>query len=343
MKKLFYILLVCGLLASCKSDDMEDLLSDRISSIEISTVTATGGDGTSATGQTYIFEYDAMGRLKKVNDKDFYYGTNGRVEFSRIERRAKDEYRDEEYIEHLSYHWDAQGRLKEVYVDLLYQKYNYTTKHPVWEQYEESNEEDVLLATFSYEGLNRKPSSIRYRKMSFDPPSPFVILGKEEEVRYLYEGDNVISTQLDGYLKHAQLGANPDPLISLIPYKKEVSNTYLGNPHYLAKIYAQLGFHPYNLTEVISINSIARSQSSIEIEGDKDINWTPPEGGDINWIDVGQINWKDYEQDETTVDMELGFWDRNTIYSYRFNILELPTEIVGEGNGVMQRTVITYE
>lgn len=332
MKRLLYILLVCGLFTACKSDDMEDLLSDRISSIEINTVTATGGYGSSATGTTYRFEYDAMGRLKKVNDKEFYYGTNGRVEFSRIERRAKDEYRDEEYVEHLSYHWDAQGRLKEVYVDLLYQKYNYTSKHSVWEQNKESKEENELLATFSYEESNRKPSSIRYRKMSFDLPSPFVTLGKEEEVRYLYEDDNVISTQLDGYLKHAQLGT--DPLISLIPYKKEVSNTYLGNPHYLTKIYAQLGFHPYDLAEVVSANSIARSQADAEIEGDEDINWTLPEGDDINWTDLGI--------DNNTDNLPFLF-DGKTTYSYRFNALELPTEIVGEGNRRKELIVVTYE
>lgn len=331
MKRLLYIFLVCGLFVSCKSDDMEHVLSDRISSIEISAATAIE-TGTSATGLTYTFEYDESGRLKKVNDKVFYYGANGRVEFSRIERKVKDEYGEEEYVEHLSYHWDTQGRLKEVYLDRLYQKYSYDGEHHAWDQHQESSVENVLLAVFSYAGTNRKPASIRYREMSLDLSSPLVTLGKEEEIHYSYEGDNVVSVQLDGYLKYTQLGANPP--IGLIPYRKEVSNTYLGDPHYLAKIYVQLGFHPYSLTEVVSANSMARSQSNIEIEGEEDGAWTSPGGEDINWTDM------DTGEDTYIISP---LFEGTITHSYRFNVLNLPTEIVGEGDGTLQRTNITYE
>src|SRR5690606_21818836 len=123
MKRLFCLFLVYLGFASCESDNIDQHLSNRIASIEINTEANAGLYGATVTGTTYIFEYDEIGRLKKINDKEFYYGANGLVAFSKIERKIKDGSRDEEYIEHLSYHWDEQKRLKNIYIDLLQQKY----------------------------------------------------------------------------------------------------------------------------------------------------------------------------------------------------------------------------
>lgn len=332
MKKILYMLLVCGLLAACASDDMETSLTDRISSVEISTV---GGYENSATGSTYTFEYNPGGRIERVNDKKFYYDTKGRVEFSRIERKVKDEHRSEEYIERLSYHWDAQGRLKEVWVDSLYQRYIYFSERGVVGSDEGGMVADIVLATYNYEGTNRKPASIRYRKISKTPSSSMFYIGEEEEVKYSYDGANVVASQLMSYL-HLPLPATGDLSYIPHPFKKNSSYTYLTNPNHLAKIYTQLGFHPYNLHEVVSANCVATSKIEIDSEGLEDITdrWTPPKRGDIHWTDL-----------DTGGDIAImaPLFDGKITYSYHFNILELPTEIVGEGNGIMQRTVITYE
>lgn len=328
-------MLVCGLFASCKSDELEQLLFDRVSSIQVAI--QRGSMGSLAPGLpaevaigTYPFEYDALGRVVKVGYKTFYYGPDGKVAYSKEgEINPNDNY----YFERLSYHWDGQGRLKEVYVDSLFQRYLNYDHQPISDElaYQESDLEGVLLATFSYEGDNRRPSTIKYRKMNRTLPSLTVALGEEEEVSYIYEGENVVSVQLDGYLKQNRIGL--DVPVGLLPYKMEAVYTYLSNPHHLSKIYTQLGFHPYNLTEVVSANCIARSQVNIEIEGGEDIEdrWTPPKGGDIHWTDL-----------DTDWEAPL-FSFGKTNYSYRFNVLDLPTEIVEEGDGTMQRTVITYE
>ncbi|RZF59751.1 putative periplasmic lipoprotein [Sphingobacterium corticibacterium] len=329
MKKVLYILLVCVLLTACASDDMEAPMTDRVSSLEISTV---GGYGASPAELTYTFEYDAAGRLNKVNDKAFYYGANGRVEYSRVERKAEDEYRNEEYIERLSYHWDTQGRLNEVRVDSLYQRYKYFSEQGAVSSDEGGMVADIVLATYNYEGTNRKPSSIRYREISKTPSSSMFYIGVEEEVKYAYDGANVVGSQLMSYL---QLPLSSTGDISYIPhpFKKNSSYTYLINPHHLAKIYAQLGFHPYHLREVISGQVMATSKVEVDTEGVDD-RWTPPENGDIRWTDL-------YPDGEVGINSPV--FNGKTTYSYRFNALELPTEIVGEGDGIMQRTVITYE
>ncbi|NGM64620.1 hypothetical protein [Sphingobacterium sp. SGR-19] len=326
---------ICGLLTACTSDDMEELLFDRVSSIQIAM--QRSGIGSLAPGlpsevaiATYPFEYDALGRVVKVGYKTFYYGSDGKVAYSKEgEINPSDNY----YFERLSYHWDGQGRLKEVYVDSLYQRYQHHDHQPVSNEfaYQESKLKDELLATFSYEGDNRRPSTIKYRKMNRALPSLIVTLGEEEEIHYIYENENVVSVQRDGYLKQNEVGLGGP--VGLIPYKMEMAYTYLSNPHHLARIYTQLGFHPYKLTEVVSVNCIARSQVSIEIEGGEDIGdrWTRPEGVDTHWTDL-------YTGSEEPF---LSFGKSN--YSYRFNTLELPTEIVVEGDGTMQRTLISYE
>lgn len=332
MKRLFCLFLVCLGFASCESDNIDQHLSNRIASIEINTEANAGLYGTTVTGTTYIFEYDEIGRLKKINDKEFYYGANGLVAFSKIERKIKDGSRDEEYIEHLSYHWDEQKRLKNIYIDLLQQKYihSYSAGYDAQSMEKDNTLESVLLATFFYESTNRKPSSIRYREMYKDPSSLLVSLGEEEEAHYLYDGGNVISARLAGYLRNYLPGT--DPLINLRPYSLEASHTYLEKPHYLLEIYTQLGFHPFNIGEVISANSIERSQTTIKVEEGNDLDWTPPEGGNINWTDIGT----------DTGNLSFGF-DGKTTYRYRFNKLDLPTEIIEEREGGMQRTRITYE
>ena len=332
MRVIIYILLVFGLFASCKSDDMESLQSDKISTIEIIKVQNLGGLVNTGASSVIDLEYDAMGRLKKIGDREFYYGANGRVEFSRIERKVKDPYKEEVYVEHLSYHWDAQGRLKDVYVDSLYQNYNYSIGSDL-QQNRGSLIKDGLLAQFSYEGQQTKPSVIRYRTLSLDPSSLLVGLGQEREAKYFYDGANVINSQqnLDISVPISTAGG-----ISYTPHDVVIVElfTYLTNTNYLAKMYDQLGFHPFMLHEVVSANSIATRTVEADMKGldISDNQWRPSEGGGIHWTDVGN----------DLQDMSL-FFDGKTTYSYRFNVLELPTEILAEGFGTSQRTIITYE
>ncbi|HLT86587.1 MAG TPA: hypothetical protein VKZ57_03295 [Sphingobacterium sp.] len=326
MKRLFYILLVCGLFASCKSDDMEHPLSDRISSIE---TVATVGYGLPSSGQDLTFAYDEQGRLKKVNDMVFYYGIDGKVEYSRVFMESPHPHGKTVYIERLSYHWDTQGRLKEVYLDSLYKK---TPAIPGGVVIDDSENlmENILLATYTYDGTNRKPSNIVYRPLTRSG-SNIIAINAEERIDYVYEGENPSFSLLTGSI---DVSISPIPHEGR-PFQITTTNTYLPNIHPLAKLYNQLGFHPINLAEVIPLNCVSTIQREIEMEDIEHIAFTPPEGGDINGNDAGQ--------DETPVDTELGSFEGKTTYSYRFNVLELPTEIVGEGDGTMQRTVITYE
>lgn len=319
MKRLLYTLLLCGIFASCASDDVEPLPSDRIKSVEISSIV---GYGIPVADQTHTFEYDAAGRLRKVNDKVFYYNAKGRVEFSRIERKLKDEYRNEEYVERLSYRWDALGRLKSVLIDSLYQRHQ-TFSQDGSIKTDQTNLSgsadgvDLFLATFSYEGTNPQPSYIKYREMFKKPLSPFIVLGAEEEVNYSYEGANVSNGQA---MTYESLPVASTTKLSEIPYpiRKKSAFTYLTSPNYLRRLYTQLGFHPFHLHEVVSTNSVATSKITTDFAGEIEDRGAPPEGSNVGLVE-------------------------KTTYSYRFNALDLPTEIVGEGEGGMQRTLITYE
>ncbi|CAM3565911.1 hypothetical protein [Sphingobacterium prati] len=76
----------------------------------ISTLSASNGAETS-----YLLEYDAQGRITKVNEQQFHYGVNGRVDYSRIALQDKRNGIEREKIVRLSYHWDEQNRLKSVF------------------------------------------------------------------------------------------------------------------------------------------------------------------------------------------------------------------------------------
>ncbi|PRD49178.1 hypothetical protein [Sphingobacterium haloxyli] len=326
MKRLLYIVFICGLLTACASDDMEALLSDRISSME---TVATVGYGLPSSGGRLTFAYDEQGRLKKVNDKVFYYGTDGKVAYSRVFLESPHPHGKAVYMERLSYHWDERGRLKEVYLDSLYKK---TPAIPGGISIGDSENllEDILLSTYTYEGINRKPSTVVYRPLTRSE-SNIIAIKAEERIDYRYSGENPSSSLLMGIM---------DASISPISHEGRrfqltTVNTYLPNIHPLARLYKQLGFHPTDLAGVIPLNCVSTIQREIETEDVGETEFTPPEGGGINWIDAGQ--------EEILVDTEFGSFEGKATYSYRFNVLELPTEIVGEGNGIMQRTVITYE
>ncbi|PRD54270.1 hypothetical protein [Sphingobacterium gobiense] len=326
MKRLLYMLFVCGLLTACASDDMEALLSDRISSME---TVATVGYGLPSSDGRLTFVYDEQGRLKKVNDKVFYYGTDGKVTYSRVFLESPHPHGKAVYTERLSYHWDERGRLKEVYLDSLYKK---TPAIPGGIVIGDSENllENTLLATYTYEGVNRKPSSIVYRPLTRSG-SNIIAIKAEERIDYRYAGENPSSSLLTGVMDVSISPTSPEGR----PFQITTVNAYLPNIHPLAKLYTQLGFHPTDLAGVIPLNCVSTIQREIETEHVEDVEFTPPEEGGIHWTDVGA--------EDISVSTGLGSFEGKTTYSYRFNVLELPIEIVGEGDGTMQRTVITYE
>src|SRR5690606_356244 len=326
MKRLLYILLVWGLFASCKSDDMEHPLSDRVLSLE--TVETVGYGLPSADGRL-IFAYDEQGRLRNVNDKVFYYGTDGKVQYSRVFMESPHPHGKTVYIERLSYQWDTQGRLKEVHLDSLYKK---TPAIPGGIVIDDAENllKNILLATYTYEGTNRKPSGIVYRPL-VRSGSTIIAIKAEEKIAYMYEGENPSSSLLTGVM---------DVSISGIPHEGRpfgvaTVNTYLPNIDPLEKLYDQLGFHPTKLGMVVPLNCVSTIQREMQLEDAGDVSFTPPEGESIYWMDA--------ELEETLVDSDLNLSGGKMTYSYRFNASELPTEIVGESDGTMQRTVITYE
>ena len=326
MKRLLYILLVWGLFASCKSDDMEHPLSDRVFSME---TIETVGYGISSSDGHLIFAYDEQGRLKNVNDKVFYYGTDGKVAYSRVFIESPHPHGRTVYIERFSYQWDTQGRLKEVHLDSLYKKTPAIPGGLVIGD-SENLEENILLATYTYEGTNRKPADVVYRPLTRSG-STIIAIKAEEKIAYMYAGENPSSSLLTGAVDVSLSGI----LHEGRPFRITTVNTYLPNIDPLAKLYNQLGFHPTDLKSVVPLNCVSTIQREIEVEDVGNVGLTPSEGGSIHWVDVRQI--------EIPVDNDLNLSDGKMTYSYRFNASELPTEIVGEGDGTMQRTVITYE
>lgn len=320
MKRQLYILLVCALFVACKSDDdIEHPLSDRVSKIEIITSFDQGGSVSDkkfdATTVTYSFEYDEQGRVTKVNDRIFFYDGTGRVSHSIVERKMEDEH----YVEQLRYYWEGQGRLREVRLD-LYQRYEANG-----EMYHESLVEDFLLATFDYSPYHQKPYIIEYSQLIKEQDSRIVSLDVHKRVTHLYDGDgNLGEIRFIGY-EITPFPSDEEASFYTWPYARRVSPTYLEGPHYLAKIYAQLGFHPYRLEEVVGANSIATTRVEITQDGDVRSEWTPSA-------------WREFAGNR----FELGGYSP-AVYNYYLNALELPTEIIIESNGITQHTLITYE
>jgi hypothetical protein len=314
MKESHYLLLACGLLSSCKSDDITDISSDRISSIErISTV----GYGVPPLIERHAFVYDERGLLKKVDERVFYYGVNDKAEYSRVFLTSFQPNGNSVYVERLSYRWDAQGRLIDINLDSLYKKTpaipgGISTDGP------ESLIRNIVLASYKYNGTDRKPSAIFYRPITHSG-SNIIIIGDEEKVEYTYEGGNVSSSVRTGKINS-----------SGHPVRMTTVNTYLPNKHHFAEIYDKLGFHPYNFAEVVPQNCVNTSER--KVDGFNSDGFTPPKGGDINFVDIsGDV-----------ISFPFVFTGKAT-YSYHFNDMGLPIEITEGGDGVTQRTVITYK
>jgi len=286
------------------------------------------------------FKYDAQDRIQKIGDKVFYYGANGKVAYSRLATEYKGERLEMKYIERLSYYWDSQGRLKEVYLDSLYQKSRYL--FPVEETIGTGNENEsmmggVLLASYSYEGTHRKPFKIKYRRIMRSMWGQVGSIGLEEEIHYRYEGNDVAASRLSGYL----IGPLPiDPTPSGNRYNLDVLYTYISNPNYLSKVYEQLGFHPFDLSTVVPEHSVATVRTEIDVDlanmgTDADLPGIVRNGHSIS------LYYTDLLPEPKTIFIE----DNNGMdtYTYRFNDTGWSVEITGNIGSIYGKTIIRYE
>lgn len=202
----------------------------------------------------FEFEYDQQGRVRKVGDRVFYYGANGKVNASRIHRTSgKNTYAGEAYIERLSYHWDGNGRLKDVVLDSLYIK---NSMDPDAETISVDGEmfqhlvTGVKIAEFTYQGSNTAPSTIAYRdiiRKNADLTGGMeTLIVPVTEIFFEYDGANV-KLKKGSYIRS-------DPRWGDIEQTNLVYSQYTDRPHFLYAAYQQLGFHPFVLYDVVPAN-----------------------------------------------------------------------------------------
>ena len=240
MKYIIPALLLCGAFNySCQKDGPE---KDNTRLVLFKSASQFNSN-TSET--SYEFQYDAQGRVVKVNQQQFHYGANGRVDYSRIALQDRTGGIAREKIVRLSYHWDEQNRLKSVFVDSLYNKSS-TFTDGISTGGSESLIKDKLLTSYSYTSGMSVPTKIVYRKLE----RFYEQIGDEQELTFVYKGDNI--QKLKNFLYFSPLFNIPgDTKLELTLFSFfQYSNTI--NPLY--SIYKQMGFNPVDINQVISKN-----------------------------------------------------------------------------------------
>ncbi len=240
----FACCLLVSLICSCSKDKDPDQPAARLASLEETSVGPLMNPLTSTL--KYSFGYDDQHRVSAMNDRYFFYGNNGKVSYSRINRISLlVNGMTHEYKERLRYEWDDQGRLSSVVGDTLYHHvYSGDAQHAQTQL--KSLKTGWVLARYSYNGTEKLPRSITsiigYEIPTGEPT--------REKYDFSYSGADV-SHQLTTQ-------EFPGPLSSTGQTLSMSLNTwyrYSTHPHFLYNIYKQLGFNPCNLNSVVSAHT----------------------------------------------------------------------------------------
>ncbi|MGE8290602.1 MAG: hypothetical protein ACN6ON_02955 [Sphingobacterium sp.] len=239
---IFLVFLCCIFSYSCQKDNA-DAYDKRLLSI---TRVARVADFRPLE-TNYMFEYDAQGRIIKVNDQLYHYGKNGKVDYSRIDIRSQNNGVIREKIIRLSYHWDEQNRLKNILVDSLYHKLFYISEG-INVIHKESIVKNVLLSSFFYSSGAVAPTKITYREWNESDGK----IGMDEEVTYILEGENIAKSKLYKHLMRPLPNNNGDLSYSGSNFYSFYRYSNSLNPFY--SIYKQMGFNPISIHKVVSKN-----------------------------------------------------------------------------------------
>jgi hypothetical protein len=225
MKKIVFLFVLSTLICSisCEKEQQNENQHFRIKSYHMF------DEGTHFNPPGFIFVYDEEGKIKRINDTQYYYRTDGKVDYTRRGNEGS-VYREQ-------FHWDDLGRLSQIVVDSMYiVTVDGITLH-----------RNVSKAQFSYEGNKNLPSSISY----FGEPVPGLGPIWHTKRDYSYEGENV---------RAVVVGFLGDNVQTKTFYK--ISN----RQNVLYDVYKQLGFNPLYPFEVVSKNAVELSYSkSIDV------------------------------------------------------------------------------
>jgi len=239
---IFLVFLCCIFSYSCQKDNADEYDKRLLSITRVARVADFRPLETN-----YMFEYDAQGRIIKVNDQLYHYGKNGKVDYSRIDIRSQNNGVIREKIIRLSYHWDEQNRLKNILVDSLYHKLFYISEG-INVIHKESIVKNVLLSSFFYSSGAVAPTKITYREWNESDGK----IGMDEEVTYILEGENIAKSKLYKHLMRPLTNNNGDLSYSGSNFYSFYRNSNLLNPFY--SIYKQMGFNPISIHKVVSKN-----------------------------------------------------------------------------------------
>ncbi|WP_437920692.1 hypothetical protein [Sphingobacterium sp. LRF_L2] len=246
------------LVISCKDNVVQPLTEERISMI-VETNVETVNEGTQSMTvseeRTHDFRYDTQGRLSKVGDKVFIYGSDGRVAYTRQAHESEDAVSAYIYVEKLRYIWDNQGRLKEIVIDsLLQESKSFISEENRWKSVHRELKTDGTLTTFNYTGSSDLPATVRYRKLKVAAPYSVglsgLVLGPEEVLTYEYDGDQV--HRIKSVLNTGNYSSSLGDILSGELLTTFQFLQYEDTPNPLFKIYQAIGFHPYRSEEVVS-------------------------------------------------------------------------------------------
>lgn len=220
------------ILSSCKKDPInQETTSDKISKLEIVKLQASSG-----FSNTIDLKYDEQNRLIEFGLDKFSYNTQGKVE----KRSLFDA--DNKLISEYGYRWDTEGRLAEIRLNYYHSDENISGINIA--------ENKPIIAKFEYQNNQHNPSKLIWRtiNMGYSGGSIKTTLSAEKTMRYFYEGEN---------LSHAIYSGSSDILTgnpSAGTYANIEAHFFFkpgDKPHFLKKLYDQLGFNPIDFSDII--------------------------------------------------------------------------------------------
>jgi hypothetical protein len=231
MKNILYLFLLTLIATSCKKSVPEK------SEIQISSIESKGGLGISS----YAFKYDNKNRMISLNDTLYFYGSNGKIAWSRFyKENMVNGYKFSDLVRK-SYRWDEKLRIKEIHLDSLYQLITGPTGGTF------SNEIlDIAEAKFFYKGLNNQPDSIEDQFLSNKKPG--------RVTHFTYDLGNILKKEIrqnQNVFEHSPASK----VIQLVDY------SYTNLPNYLFDLYNKIGFLPARFGYVASKNAIQQEST----------------------------------------------------------------------------------
>lgn len=231
MKKIAYLFFLGFTFLSCKKSS-----SYKQQELQIKMIESEEG----IRGTRYVFKYDAENRLISLNDTLYFYNANGKIAWSRYHKEENTNgYRYLKVIRK-NYQWDEKLRIKEIYIDSLYESITSPTG-----DFLSNGPSSRIEAKFFYTGLDTQPDSIQ---------KDFLVDGRPQNIEHItYVNNNIVKKGKRANLLSYNVPGYTNKLVGIENYE------YTDVSHYLYELYKKIGFLPSGLGYVASKNAPSKA------------------------------------------------------------------------------------